>query len=201
MASSMPMSLQQRRQAPRSPRLRPPSSSPAGKALGSSPNAPLRPSFQSVPRPELALGSGRGQRPPVGGDRTSLQRSGRQVYRGRARRQRGPEARPERKVAPAPRLPAAAVSVATAALAMEDAPGVRGHLRGNGNFPRYGSSNGPLPPHCVAEPPALGGRGRAAVPSSEQRRWRGLGRWPSRHARPPGLPRPPRRPAYLPRGS
>lgn len=38
-----------------------------------------------------------------------------------------------------------------------DAPWVRGHLCSNGNLPRYGGSDGPLPPHCVAEPPTLGG--------------------------------------------
>ena len=52
------------------------------------------------------------------------------------------------------------VSIATAAPAAKPSspqrrPRVGGHLCGNGNVSRYGGSDGPLPPHCVAEPWAL----------------------------------------------
>lgn len=59
------------------------------------------------------------------------------------------------------------VSIATTApdAGSQRRPRVRGHLRGNGNFPRYGGSNGPLPPHCVAEPPASRGWERSEGPS------------------------------------
>lgn len=46
------------------------------------------------------------------------------------------------------------VSIATAAQAAgpQRCSGVRGHLCGNGNVPRYGGPDGPLPSQCVATP-------------------------------------------------
>lgn len=67
---------------------------------------------------------------------------------------------------------AALVSIATDARAAgpQRRPRVRGHLCDNGNFPRYGGSDGPLPPHCDAEPPALLGEERVvAGPTSRPR--------------------------------
>lgn len=73
-------------------------------------------------------------------------------------------------------LPVALVSIATDAHAAgpQRRPRVRGHLCDNGSFPRYGGSDGPFPPHCDAEYPALlseervvagpGGSGRASHP-------------------------------------
>lgn len=98
---------------------------------GPGPNSP------AAPGPGDARGRTRGRRPGAG--------------------KRAPRQRPARTRTAAS---GHVVSIATAAPARgppRDAPWVRGHLCSNGNLPRYGGSDGPLPPHCVAEPPTLGG--------------------------------------------
>lgn len=84
-------------------------------------------------------------------------------------------------------------------------PGVRGHLCDNGSFPRYGGSDGPLPPHCDAEHPALRGEERVvagprgavrASPAEED------GAWPPRRLSADSIrPTPKRLRRDTPRGS
>lgn len=87
---------------------------------------------------------------------------GGRVAHERARSAPGP-CQPARSTRHGQRAVPVSIATDTPTAGPQRRPGVRGHLCDNGSFPRYGGSDGPLPPHCDAEHTALRGEERVVA--------------------------------------